>query len=183
MIHSSLGVDRKVKVVESLKTDAVMGGCLLSAAELDSSKNYIQIDDQWQIAYMVRIEAMLYFINSSASYDMFMTSTTRYFTALAAHSGWSSAEWRHRHDYRVGRRVVTRSQHHYSITATGDTTRDCAVQSGSSTVEERYRPRSIAACSGECMLCCLVLRREEGVRIIWQQHRHYHHINDLPHSL
>ena len=53
-IHASLGVDRKVKVVESLKTDAVMGGCLLSAAELDSSKNYIQIDDQWQIAYMVR---------------------------------------------------------------------------------------------------------------------------------
>jgi len=54
-IHASLGVDRKVKVVESLKTDAVMGGCLLSAAELDSSKNYIQIDDQWQIAYMLPI--------------------------------------------------------------------------------------------------------------------------------
>ena len=138
--------------------------------------------------WLETIEAMLYFINSSASYYMFMTSTTRYFIALAAHSRWSSAEWRHRHDYRVGPGVVTRSQHHYSITATGDTARDCAVQSGSSTVEERHRPRSIATCSGECMLCCLVLCREEGVRIKWQQHRHYHHrhyhhINDLPHSL
>lgn len=82
-IHASLGVDRKVKVVESLKTDAVMGGCLLSAAELDSSKNYIQIDDQWQIAYMVRIEVMLYFINSSAFYYIFMTST--YNSCIALH--------------------------------------------------------------------------------------------------
>lgn len=69
ILASLLGVDRKVKVVEALKTDAVTGGCLLSAAELDSSKNYIQIDDQWQIAYMVRIEVMLFLITYS-----FMTS-------------------------------------------------------------------------------------------------------------
>ena len=82
MIHASLGVDRKVKVVESLKTDAVTGGCLLSAAELDSSKTYIQIDDQWQIAYMVRIEVMLYLINSNASHYMFITSTIHHCIAF-----------------------------------------------------------------------------------------------------
>jgi len=52
-IRTALGIDPIVKVVESRVADAVTGGCLLSAAELDSSKNYIQVADQWQIAYTV----------------------------------------------------------------------------------------------------------------------------------
>ena len=54
-IRTALGLDPIVKMVEARVTDAVTGGCLLSAAELDSSKNYIQVMDQWQIAYTVRV--------------------------------------------------------------------------------------------------------------------------------
>jgi len=70
MIHTSLVLDRRVKVVESRVTDAVTGGCLLSAAELDSSKNYIQINDQWQIAYMVRSSCIL--LRIQAIYKLFL---------------------------------------------------------------------------------------------------------------
>ena len=109
MIHASLGVDRKVKVVESLKTDAVTGGCLLSAAELDSSKNYIQIDDQWQIAYMVRIEVMhLITYSLHRRFTIALHCISLCVCSKAAHSGWSSAEWGYRHDYRVGPGVFTR---------------------------------------------------------------------------
>jgi hypothetical protein len=40
-------------VVKSLAQDAVTGGCLLAAGELDSSKQYIQVNDVWRIAQQV----------------------------------------------------------------------------------------------------------------------------------
>jgi hypothetical protein len=43
-------------IVEALVDDAVLGGCLLSAAELDSSKEYIQTEDgSWAISYILPI--------------------------------------------------------------------------------------------------------------------------------
>ncbi len=41
-------------VVRAEPLDAVTGGCVLSAAELDSSKQYLQhADGEWAIAYQV----------------------------------------------------------------------------------------------------------------------------------
>lgn len=53
VILATLGTSPACTVIKSLAQDAVMGGCLLSAAELDSSKQYIQVADVWTIAYQV----------------------------------------------------------------------------------------------------------------------------------
>ena len=43
-----------VPVYRALKDDAARGGCLLSAGELDSSKEYLeQPDGSWVVAYQV----------------------------------------------------------------------------------------------------------------------------------
>lgn len=44
---------RQVQLFRASPTDAVVGACLSSAAELESSKQYMQQDDGWNIAYMV----------------------------------------------------------------------------------------------------------------------------------
>jgi hypothetical protein len=44
-----------VEVVRAQATDAATGACVLSAAELSSSKQYLQrADGEWAVAYMVR---------------------------------------------------------------------------------------------------------------------------------
>ena len=43
-----------VPVLRAVASDAAEGGCVLSAAELDSSKQYLQLDVGWRIAYLVR---------------------------------------------------------------------------------------------------------------------------------
>lgn len=58
-------VSRVIKglpIYRALKEDAVRGGCMLSAGELDSSKEYLQQPDgSWVVAYQV---------NRSASRDL-----------------------------------------------------------------------------------------------------------------
>jgi len=44
-----------IPVVKASPKDAVTGACLLSAAELDSSKHYLQLEDGWSIAYLLPI--------------------------------------------------------------------------------------------------------------------------------
>lgn len=51
-----------VPIYRALKEDAVRGGCMLSAGELDSSKEYLQQPDgSWVVAYQVRLCASLEF--------------------------------------------------------------------------------------------------------------------------
>lgn len=44
-----------VPVISADAGDAVKGGCYLSAAELDSSKQYINVDNKWVVAYQLPI--------------------------------------------------------------------------------------------------------------------------------
>jgi hypothetical protein len=45
-----------MSIYRALKEDSVRGGCLLTAAELDSSKEYLQqADGSWIVAYQVRL--------------------------------------------------------------------------------------------------------------------------------
>jgi hypothetical protein len=52
-------VSRLIKglpIYRALKEDAVRGGCMLSAGELDSSKEYLQQPDgSWVVAYQVSL--------------------------------------------------------------------------------------------------------------------------------
>ena len=55
-------VIKGVPIYRALKEDAVRGGCMLSAGELDSSKEYLQQPDgSWVVAYQVRHCASLDF--------------------------------------------------------------------------------------------------------------------------
>ena len=49
------GNDRKVPILSAGEHDAVRGGCLLSAAELESSKNYLQQNDKWVLAFLLPV--------------------------------------------------------------------------------------------------------------------------------
>ena len=49
------GNDRKVPILSAGEHDAVRGGCLLSAAELESSKNYLQHNDKWVLAFLLPV--------------------------------------------------------------------------------------------------------------------------------
>lgn len=55
-------VSRVIKglpIYRALKEDAVRGGCMLSAGELDSSKEYLQQPDgSWVVAYQVRLRPL-----------------------------------------------------------------------------------------------------------------------------
>ena len=49
-----------IEVIRAQPGDAAIGGCVLSAAELSSSKEYLQREDeQWAIAYLVSLTVIL----------------------------------------------------------------------------------------------------------------------------
>lgn len=57
-VKRTLALGRVIKgnplVYKSVSTDAVLGGCILSAGELDSSKEYLQQGDgSWVLVYQV----------------------------------------------------------------------------------------------------------------------------------
>ena len=57
-VKRTLAIGRVIKgnplVYKSVSTDAVLGGCILSAGELDSSKEYLQqADGSWVLVYQV----------------------------------------------------------------------------------------------------------------------------------
>lgn len=59
----------KTPLFTTNETDASYGGCLLSAAELDSSKEYLQAEDgDWYISYLVSTHCSLYSYIICSSY-------------------------------------------------------------------------------------------------------------------